>query len=254
MSRFRGIALGPIVALIVGAALPHAAAAAPARPSTSTSQTPKCHGERATLAGTNEADVIWGTRRADVIVARGGDDLVHARGGSDLICAGVGDDNVHAGRGFDDSVYAAWGADVVHGGPGRNLMVAGPGNDRMYGGPNFDNFESPKRDWTKDLDLFVGRGRSDEFSADPGPDTFKGGKGRDRVSYFRSPDGVDVDLRLETASGDGRDTLLSIEDVIGSHHSDTIKGDNGGNDIFSSTGFDTVYGFGGNDELLDSGG
>ncbi len=124
----------------------------------------------------------------------------------------------------------------------------------MVGGPTNDNFESTGRDWSADTDTFVGRGGRDSFSADPGDDLFDGGPGRDQLSYFDSPSGVDVDLSAGTATGDGSDVFLSINDVAGSRHDDIIRGNQRRNDIFSAPGNDIVYGLGGDDELLDTSG
>lgn len=223
-------------------------------PAAASAREPSCATEEATHVGTEGDDVIQGTSGDDVIVARGGNDAIRTFAGNDIVCAGSGDDRVRTGRGFQDQIYAGSGDDVVHGGPGRNLLVAGPGSDRMYGSSHFDNFESPGRTWEADRDLFVGRGRSDSFAADPGDDTFRGGDGVDRVWFFRSPSGIQMDLRAGTSTGDGRDTLTSIENVVGSRHDDTIYGDRGRNDITTSMGDDVIYGRGGNDMLGDDGG
>ena len=115
----------------------------------------------------------------------------------------------------------------------------------MVGGPTNDNFQSTGRDWSADTDIFVGREGRDSFWADPGDDLFDGGPGRDHLSYFDSPSGVDVDLAAGTATGDGSDVFLSIADVAGSRHDDIIRGNQLRNDIFSAPGNDIVYGLGG---------
>ena len=217
--------------------------------------TPKCRTEDATIVGTDGDDVIHGTPGDDVIVARGGDDVIRSGRGQDTVCAGSGHDDVRTGSGFQDTVWAGAGDDVVHGGPGRNLLIAGPGNDRMYGSSHFDNFESPgRRTWDADTDLFVGRGRRDSFSADPGDDTFLGGKGPDFMWFHNSPRGVEVDLPAGTATGDGHDTVRSMKEIIGSRHDDTIIGTNRPDFISSGLGDDTVRGRGGRDVLFDAGG
>lgn len=212
---------------------------------------PECGNQPATIVGTSSDDVIKGTNGNDVIVARGGNDVIRSGRGNDTICAGAGDDLVRAGKGFQDVVYAQDGNDVVHGGPGRNLLVAGNGRDRMYGSSHFDNFESlaPERD--PQPDLFVGRGRADSFMSDPGDDIFKGGKGPDRLSFFDSPAGVQIDVAEGTASGQGADSFSSIRDIVASKHDDTIEGSEKRDVIFDPSGDDTIRSFGGNDEISD---
>lgn len=212
---------------------------------------PRCGNQTATIVGTDDDDDLQGTRGDDVVVAKGGDDVIDSGGGNDTICAGGGNDLVRAGKGFQDVVYAQGGNDVVHGGPGRNLLIAGEGRDRMYGSSHFDNFESPERERDPQPDLFVGRGRADSFTSDPGNDTFKGGKGPDRLTFFESPTGVQIDLAAGTASGDGIDTLSSIKDIVASRHDDTISGTEGRDLIYDPSGNDTIHTLGGNDEIRD---
>ena len=78
-----------------------------------------CHGEVATILGTEQDDRIRGTRGPDVIVTFGGNDRVMASDGDDIICAGDGDDTVSGGKGND-------------------LLDAGSGNDTVSGGRDFD--------------------------------------------------------------------------------------------------------------------
>ena len=246
----------------------------PSVPAISKGRKHHCDRYEATIIGTHRDDVIRGTDGDDVIVSRGGDDVIHSGRGSDTICAGGGsdlvrtgrgdydfvrvgggDDRVWGGRSFQDAVYAGSGDDVVRGGPGRNLMIAGPGSDRMIGGRLYDFFSAGrKRDWRPDKDVFLGRGSQDEFSADPGDDIFNGGRGRDRAYYFDSPTGVVVNLTNGTSRGDGRDRLISIENLVGSRHDDRLTGTSGPNDIFASTGDDEVFGLAGDDFLYDSDG
>lgn len=234
-----------LVLLLMGT-LPHApvVAAPPA----------ECGNQKATIVGTSSDDVIKGTSGDDVIVAKGGDDVVEAGRGNDTICAGAGDDVVRAGKGFQDSVYAQSGDDLVYGGPGRNLLVAGEGRDLMYGSSHFDNFESPNGESDPQPDIFVGRGRADSFASDAGNDTFKGGKGPDRLTFFDSPAGVRIDLAAGTASGDGIDSFSSIRDVVASKHDDTINGTEKRDFVFDPSGDDVIHTLGGNDEISDGAG
>jgi RTX calcium-binding nonapeptide repeat (4 copies) len=80
---------------------------------------PLCHGERATIVGTNRADVLVGTRRGDVVVGKGGNDVIVVSGGNDVICAGGGDDIVDGAEGRDHT----WG------GPGIDMCTASTGRE-----------------------------------------------------------------------------------------------------------------------------
>jgi Ca2+-binding RTX toxin-like protein len=60
---------------------------------------------------------------------------------------------------------------------------------------------------------------------------------------------VIVNLAQGSASGDGSDTLISIEDVIGSDGADNIIGSSVGNDLSGGAGNDMLNGGAGNDTL-----
>ena len=81
-----------------------------------------CAGERATITGTDEDDVIDGTPRRDIIHARRGNDIVRASGGDDIVCGGHGDDELRGGRGNDD----------LRGEDGNDVCVGGPGDDDRF--------------------------------------------------------------------------------------------------------------------------
>ena len=117
-----------------------------------------------------------------------------------------------------DNIAIAYGAIIEN-------AVGGSGNDTMIGN-EFDN---------------VLRGNR-------GNDSIDGGAGNDTASYQAATKAVLVDLSKHSASGgDGNDTLVSIENVIGSSSNDTLIGDGGSNVLHGGAGNDTLYGGAGND-------
>jgi Ca2+-binding RTX toxin-like protein len=60
---------------------------------------------------------------------------------------------------------------------------------------------------------------------------------------------VTVDLALGTATGWGADTLVAIEDVIGSARDDVLRGDAGPNALEGGSGDDELAGRAGDDVL-----
>ena len=75
-----------------------------------------CHGQVATISGTDGDDELTGTSGDDVIQGLGGNDTITGGPGNDLVCGGAGNDFANGGG----------GSDVVEGGPGDdNLMAFG---------------------------------------------------------------------------------------------------------------------------------
>ena len=78
----------------------------------------------------------------------------------------------------------------------------------------------------------------------------------DYASYFASPQGVGIDLLYHTAAGghaDG-DTLVSIENLVGSPYDDVLLGDRQGNLLEGRAGTDTLDGREGEDMLIGGSG
>jgi hypothetical protein len=85
-----------------------------------------------------------------------------------------------------------------------------------------------------------------------GDDILDGGVGFDTADYATAASGVTVDLGITTAQntgGAGRDTLISIEGVVGSAFADVLIGSAGANVLVGGAGNDLLRGGGGNDSL-----
>lgn len=96
-----------------------------------------CGRQRATIVGTELADVIIGTNGADVIQGRGGDDVIGGRDGRDLICGGSGDDRVKGGK-KGDRLIGGPDNDLLRGNGGRDALIGGKGFDHCVGGKGVD--------------------------------------------------------------------------------------------------------------------
>ncbi|HZF70559.1 M10 family metallopeptidase, partial [Sulfuricurvum sp.] len=121
------------------------------------------------------------------------------------------------------------GADTLIGNNINNTLIGNAGNDTLYGGDG-----------------------DDTLNGGSGDDTMDGGTGIDTVSYASSTTGVTVNLGLTTVQntvGSGIDTLLNIENLIGSSYNDILSGDSYNNIIDAGLGNDIVNGGGGIDTL-----
>ena len=89
----------------------------------------RCAGRRATLVGTDSAEILKGTKRADVIVGNGGNDKLVGRGGKDRICGGRGNDKLKGGAG-NDRLFGGAGRDKLAGQKGSDKCAGGAGKDK----------------------------------------------------------------------------------------------------------------------------
>jgi len=112
-----------------------------------------------------------------------------------------------------------------------------------------------------DADKIVGDDEANVLNGGDGPDTLIGGGGNDAldgqagidtVDFSGTSGGATINLIGDTASGEGTDTLASIENAIGSSFNDVMVGDNGVNVLEGGDGNDRIDGAGG-DDTIDGG-
>ena len=191
-----------------------------------------------------------------------GNDTFFMGAGDDFVFAGAGNDTINGGTGFDILSYDATTYNEgtsAYRGISANLSTgvvidAWGFTDRINGiegiwGSRFN-------------DRIIGSAGDNEFAGLRGRDTINGGAGVDYVVY--SDDywsggrrGVTVDLETSINNGvvtgfaiDGfgqRDTLVNIEDVLGTRYDDLIIGSRFANRLRGGEGDDTLAGGGGND-------
>jgi len=122
-------------------------------------------------------------------------------------------------------------------------------NDNLVGGEGNDSLVGLAGD-----DSLAGGAGDDAIRGDAGNDLLNGGAGNDLVSYYWAAGPVAVDLASGLATGEGNDTLLGIEHVLGSAHGDSLAGDAADNDLWGDPGNDQLSGAGGSDYLVGSAG
>jgi Ca2+-binding RTX toxin-like protein len=131
------------------------------------------------------------------------------------------------------------GDDAIAGGDGRELINGGSGNDDLDGGGGNDAFV---------------------VSGNDGDDIYDGGAGIDRISFAAvTTGGVAVDIAGQSAGGIspgniGNDTILNIEQVIGTAFTDSLFGDGSTNQLYGGASADTLAGFDGSDRLFGDAG
>jgi Ca2+-binding RTX toxin-like protein len=140
------------------------------------------------------------------------------------------------------------GNDTLNGGLGNDWLAGGPGDDFINGGGSGEDPLTGSNCaivWEKQI-----TGSPIPGFPDPLPQTgdlhFILWTG-DTVSYALSTGPITLDLdpnesAIGTATGDGTDTIVNVENVDGSPGSDTLSGDNADNIIAGEAGDDTVAG------------
>ena len=209
-----------------------------------------CFGLPATKVGSEGPDQLVGTPGNDVIVGLGGYDLIVGLEGNDALCGGPGDDSYVPGPG-DDQVDGGGGGQgvgfielVAFESPGpvqadlRAGVATGEGSDTLV---NITGLIG-----TPFVDVFVGNVGVNQFYPGNGDDVVDGGGGDDLVGFDSA---VAANLSTGSATGEGTDTLVSIEMLSGSKLDDVLIGDGGGNYLSGGSGRDIVRGGAGNDRL-----
>lgn len=133
--------------------------------------------------------------------------------------------------GDDIPLLGTNGADVICGLSGNDQINARLGNDTVYGNEGNDRI--------------MGLG---------GNDLIDGGPGVDTTTYSAALQSVRVDLSLHKATGQGTDTFVSIENILGSKFRDTLIGNALKNYITGGAGGDVLSGLGGADVLAGGAG
>ncbi|MEB8385649.1 calcium-binding protein [Rhodobacteraceae bacterium KMM 6894] len=211
-----------------------------------------------TLRGGDGNDTIFGGSGDDYMFGDAGDDLLHAGAGTDVFVGGAGTDTLD----FSSSFFALTA--VLADGSGVGSAISDGVNEQVY---QIENIIG-----TNLADDLTGNSDSNTFEGGGGNDTLEGGAGLDIANYANAAAGITVDLSIADGTGQtigggqGIDTLISIEGVIGSAHNDTIFGDDtndsidggAGDDIllmrsglegFAQPGTDTINGGSGDDTI-----
>ena len=241
------------------------------------------------VAGSDSADTVIGSALSDNIYANGGDDQLHGGAGFDTIQGGDGNDlldggadgdSMEGGAGDDiyivdstfDSVFenAGEGTDTVQTSityslatnPGRinieNLVLTGTaainGTGNALSNVMTGNGAANTLNGGAGNDTLYGNDGNDTLIGGIGNDTLDGGAGVDTASYSTSA-AVNVNLALagaQNTGGAGIDTLVSIENLLGSAFGDVLQGNGANNSLSGGGGNDTLEG-GSGDDMLNGG-
>ena len=228
-----------------------------------------------TLNGGSDNDILWGGTGSDELFGNSGDDELHGDNGVDTLSGGSGNDVLHGGSGTDtlnggsgdDELHGDNGADILSGGSGNDVIYGGSSNDTLHGGSGADTLYGDSGvdaiNGNSGDDLIYGGSGADTLNGGSGDDTFvsgtgrdvvNGGSGSDTIDYSDATKAVNIDLHGKRSAGGDSDTLVSIENAIGSAFDDTFRGSNKDNILEGGAGDDILRGFTGSDTLIGGSG
>ncbi len=220
------------------------------------------------VSGSRFADKLTGNGADNALMGGAGDDVLAGGGGADRLNGDAGDDTLDGGSGIDtlsggdgsDTYYVDNAGDIVI---ETNASAAG-GIDEVVAsashalGLNVEN-----------LTLLggaingTGNALGNLIIAGSGVNAIDGGAGIDTLSFETATTSGTTGVTLAlgaagvktTAAGiSGADTVVNIENLIGSDYNDTLSGNAGVNVIHGGEGSDVLNGMGGNDVLFGGAG
>ncbi len=219
-----------------------------------------------------DIESIVGTEHGDTLIGDDGVNRLDGLNGEDVLEGGAGADSLDGGAGRDTAIYRNSNGPVtvnldqgtVMGGHAEgdvitnieniegstydddltgdsspNRLDGGDGNDELRGGDGNDQ-------------IFGGDG-NDLLEGGEGIDLLDGGPGVDTVSYINAIGGMEVHVSYKASKNccnDESETLINIENVIGSRYQDNLLGSAGANDLYGRHGNDRLYGGEGEDRLF----
>ena len=242
----------------------------------------------ATINGTIGNDVLIGTAADDTIFGGGGMDTISAGDGNDQIdeVGNLVGSNIDGGAGWDNLTVHTNGTAVTLGANVKgieNFNIDPQGSQITQNVTITNSAFTGAQNNTVNINLWNGNTNIDastvtngnvHLSANSGNDTLRGGLGddwfsvgdgthsivgnggNDVVMYESATAGVNLNLKLGTASGStiGQDTLTGIANAHGTKFNDTITLSDNSGYVFARAGNDQIFGGGGDDRFYGGSG
>lgn len=196
------------------------------------------------------ADTIVAAAGNDVIVAGNGNNTVHGDAGDDQISTGTGNDTIEGGAG-NDTLDAGNGTNTVNGGAGNDGIVGGSGADAIDGGDGTDTFtlNNTEQAGSGTVDGAV-INLSDTALTQSGVFSLTG-KYLTTVNASVAPGTATYLYSNESSTNaDVVDTIVNVENIVGTGEVDYIVGSAVANKITGGAGIDYVTGGAGQDTFV----
>jgi Ca2+-binding RTX toxin-like protein len=235
------------------------------------------------LDGGNGDDHLFGLGGNDRLFGGNGNDTLDGGSGNDTLVGGQGMDTIIGGAGSDTVSYAdaLIGMDIRLDVP----LFSSPDSPILAGAARQIHVRTDElvhEDTLSGIENVVGSSYNDVIKSNGALNTIEGGEGSDRLlswidgqndvmnggngvdtidySGFSQSSGLTISLGQNGANGTAttlpssgagvvEDTLISIENVVGTSHGDRINGNEQVNNINGGDGADVIFGGGGADIL-----
>jgi Ca2+-binding RTX toxin-like protein len=177
--------------------------------------------------------------------------------GNDSITSGAGNDYIDGGTGNDTLIFGTAsntinlsltaiqntdeGSDII-----RSIenITAGDGDDTLIGSSASNQLNGENGN-----DSLSGDNGNDTLWGGQGNDVLRGDSGADTAVFGNANNSVDLNISLQE-TGEGLDTLIGIENILGGNGNDTLTGSSGNNLLNGNLGNDVLNGGLGGDTLL----
>ena len=219
------------------------------------------------LTGDENTNELEGNAGIDTLTGMAGSDILRGGSGNDILYGGIGDDRLYGGD-DNDTLRGDAGGDTIDGGDGTDTVdysTAVTGVSVLLDGGaasvDDDNDTDTTADTLTNIENITGSDYNDHFGGDATNNRINGGAGTDTIRFNRN-DGntAGATVQLGDGSNEGtatyefrgsatEDTLISIENIIGSSHNDNFTGNDIANNLSGGDGEDTLSGQGGDDTL-----
>ena len=236
------------------------------------------------VIGEGIGDTLIGNDSANELSGGKGDDKLIGGGGDDVLNGGEGTDTVDYSS-QTDPITIVWkdsSVTVQDGSNGTDTLndiekiIGSSGDDTIDYSELSSNIEVSLEDENafSSIENIIGTGGNDELTGDAnanelkggagndifyagtGSDTFNGGGGTDTLNFTDATSAVTAVLSSSNSDGyardgsdDADDTIIDIENLVGSIYGDTLTGNDDGNHLEGGQGDDTLSGGKGGDTL-----
>lgn len=196
-------------------------------------------GSAANGTGNTLANLLVGNSANNALTGGAGNDTLDGNAGVDTLNGGDGDDTYIVNT-TTDKIADSSGVDTIQSLVSLSLASYGSIENLALAG-------------TADING-TGNALNNVITANSGNNVIDGGAGSgDTASYALAGSAVSVSLAVagaQATGGSGSDTLLNIENLLGSSHDDRLTGSSGANILNGGDGNDTLNGGAGSDLLL----